>query len=234
MQRRLSGGWVRGDCSACDEDATPQATPGYMLMGGSTDVNAGFRWFNGNTNGGDVVVIRCARHPPWIAVIVVVEADAEERARSPLRRPSPPSLVVPRPLLFLLPLPSLRLACRASGSDGYNDYIYDLGGVASVTTLVTNQARGAEADEVEERILRAEGIFMAGGDQWDYVSMWNNTRLSRAVQHCITNKTVTLGGTSAGTRRIVCAPLSLVRGARRHLGQVNLSRKTLVDKHFLI
>ena len=189
MQRRLSGGWVRGDCSACDEDATPQATPGYMLMGGSTDVNAGFRWFNGN--------------------IVVVEADAEERARAPLRRPSPPSLFVPRPLLFLLPLPSLlRLARRASGSDGYNDYIYDLGGVASVTTLVTNQARGAEADEVEERILRAEGIFMAGGDQWDYVSMWNNTRLSRAVQHCITNKTVTLGGTSAGTRRIVCAPLS--------------------------
>ena len=89
---------------------------------------------------------------------------------------------------------------RASGSDGYNEYIYDLGGVASVTTLVTTEAAGADADEVEERILRAEGIFIAGGDQWDYVSMWNNTRLSRAVQHCITNKTVTLGGTSAGER----------------------------------
>jgi hypothetical protein len=29
-----------------------------MLMGGSTDVNAAFRWFNGLTNGGDVVVLR--------------------------------------------------------------------------------------------------------------------------------------------------------------------------------
>lgn len=87
---------------------------------------------------------------------------------------------------------------RASGSDGYNDYIYGLGGVASVTTLVILQARAAADPVVEERILRAEGIFLAGGDQWDYVSMWNNTLLSRAVQHCITNKTVPLGGTSAG------------------------------------
>ena len=46
---------------ACNTDATPQATPGLMLMGGSTDVNAGFRWFNGNTNGGDVVVLRCVQ-----------------------------------------------------------------------------------------------------------------------------------------------------------------------------
>ena len=67
-----------------------------------------------------------------------------------------------------------------------------------------------------DRVLRSEGIFIAGGDQWDYVSMWNNTRLSAAVQHCITNKTVTVGGTSAGPWRWPSAAARKRHGLTAH------------------
>ena len=88
---------------------------------------------------------------------------------------------------------------RASGSDGYNDYMYtDLGGINSVETIVFNNASAAYEPHVHQVILDAEAIWFAGGDQWDYVSYWNNTPIDSLVREAVNQRNVAIGGTSAG------------------------------------
>lgn len=92
---------------------------------------------------------------------------------------------------------------RASGSTGYNHYIYGLGTVNSVETLLIDSRTKAMKAEVGERIRQAEMLFIAGGDQWNYVTYWKNSEVSKAIQYLIEVKKVPVGGTSAG-----CAVLS--------------------------
>lgn len=88
---------------------------------------------------------------------------------------------------------------RATGSDGYNDYIYsDLGGVNSVETILINSKTKANKQEVYNKIVNAEALFIAGGDQWDYVKYWKNTKTEDAINHLINTKHAPVGGTSAG------------------------------------
>ncbi|MBS1569841.1 MAG: cyanophycinase [Bacteroidetes bacterium] len=91
------------------------------------------------------------------------------------------------------------LVLRASGSDGYNDYMYtDLGGVNSVETIVFNNGTAANEPYVAQRIQRAEAIWFAGGDQWNYVSYWRNTPVMDLVNAAIADRHIAIGGTSAG------------------------------------
>jgi cyanophycinase len=89
------------------------------------------------------------------------------------------------------------LVLRASGSDGYNAYIYAMGGVDSVETLVVKTRSAAADPYVLERIRQAEAIFIAGGDQNDYIRLWKGTPLQAALEDALARK-VPLGGTSAG------------------------------------
>ena len=75
------------------------------------------------------------------------------------------------------------LVLRASGSDGYNDYLYeDLGvTVNSVETIKFNSASAASDPYIHQRIQQAEGIWFAGGDQWDYVSYWRETAVDSLI-----------------------------------------------------
>jgi len=50
---------------------------------------------------------------------------------------------------------------------------------------------------VAERIRKAEALFIAGGDQWNYVRVWNHTPVSEAIQALI-DRGIPVGGTSAG------------------------------------
>lgn len=87
---------------------------------------------------------------------------------------------------------------RTSGSDGYNDYIYsELGGVDSVTTLMITSTELANDPWVADQIQNAEGIFLAGGDQWTYVSNWKDTQVTVSIMTAW-NKGALLGGSSAG------------------------------------
>ncbi|MGB4929806.1 MAG: hypothetical protein WBP43_07535, partial [Chitinophagales bacterium] len=61
---------------------------------------------------------------------------------------------------------------RVTGEDGYNQYIYDMGGVNSVETIVINTTSSANNMGVYNRIINAEALFIAGGDQWNYVNYW--------------------------------------------------------------
>ncbi|HEU5290222.1 MAG TPA: cyanophycinase, partial [Cyclobacteriaceae bacterium] len=87
---------------------------------------------------------------------------------------------------------------RASGSTGYNDYIYGLGTVNSVETLLINSHEKAMKESVAKRIREAEMLFIAGGDQANYVKFWKDTPVSEAIQYLISEKKVPIGGTSAG------------------------------------
>jgi cyanophycinase len=86
---------------------------------------------------------------------------------------------------------------RASGSDAYDEYIDGLGRVDSVETLLIADPRGAADPFVVERVRRAEAIFVAGGDQWNYLRMWKGKPLGRVLQKAV-DRGVPLGGTSAG------------------------------------
>lgn len=130
-------------------DATAIALQGgTVLMGGSTDVDAAFRWMCGRSKGGDFLVI------------------------------------------------------RATGTDAYNPYIQGLcavGGVAanSVATLIIPTATAAQDARVSDLIMKAEAIWIAGGDQSDYINLWKGTAVQTALNARIAAG-VPVGGTSAG------------------------------------
>lgn len=92
------------------------------------------------------------------------------------------------------------LVLRTSGSDGYNNYFYSGLGVAvnSVETIVMHNATAAYEPYIVNRIKKAEAIWFAGGNQWDYVSFWNNTPIDTAIHYLIHVKKASFGGTSAG------------------------------------
>ncbi len=87
---------------------------------------------------------------------------------------------------------------RASQANEVGEEFYrKVGGVASVETFVFS-GRGASSDPALLRALaRADGIFIAGGDQSRYVRYWKNTPVADALDaHVRAGKP--LGGTSAG------------------------------------
>jgi len=92
------------------------------------------------------------------------------------------------------------LVIRASGSDGYNNYFYtDLGvTVNSVESIVFNDATAADEPYIHQKIQNAEAIWMAGGDQWNYVSYWRNTPIDSLINLAISDRKIVIGGTSAG------------------------------------
>lgn len=87
---------------------------------------------------------------------------------------------------------------RASGADGYNDYLFsDIGGVDSVETLLVDTAALADDPYVVCRVAQAEAVFMAGGDQAQYMTLWKDRGLAEAVMTAWDRGAV-VGGTSAG------------------------------------
>jgi cyanophycinase len=87
---------------------------------------------------------------------------------------------------------------RASGTDAYNPYIYGLCGCDSVETFVFKNRNAAFQPFVIDHIRKAEALFIAGGDQSDYVNFWKNTPVEDAINYLANVKRVPVGGTSAG------------------------------------
>ncbi|MBO0949297.1 cyanophycinase [Fibrella forsythiae] len=89
---------------------------------------------------------------------------------------------------------------RASGSDGYNTYLYTTLGetVNSVETILLNSAEWVNDEAVVQKIRNAEALFIAGGDQGNYVKYWKDSKVETAINYLINSKKVPVGGTSAG------------------------------------
>lgn len=86
---------------------------------------------------------------------------------------------------------------RASGSDGYQEYLAGLGKVNSVVTIVFKARKASFDKTVLGFVQGAEGIFLAGGRQDRYFQYWENSPVAKLLQSCHKRKVV-LGGTSAG------------------------------------
>ena len=92
------------------------------------------------------------------------------------------------------------LVIRTSGSDGYNDYLFNQLGVSvnSVETIVFNNPSAANEFYIHQKINKAEAIWIAGGDQWNYISYWRDTPIDSLINNGIQNRNMAIGGTSAG------------------------------------
>jgi cyanophycinase len=89
------------------------------------------------------------------------------------------------------------LVIRATGGDDYDPYIAKLCKQNSVATLVIPDKQTAEDPTTAEIISKAEALFIAGGDQSNYVKYWKDTPVEDAINQLI-RRGVPVGGTSAG------------------------------------
>lgn len=102
---------------------------------------------------------------------------------------------------------------RATGADGYNTYMYNMVNVNSVETIMIDSRTKADMATVTQKIRNAEALFIAGGDQSDYVNYWKNTGTEDAINYLINSKGVTVGGTSAGLAILGSAYYSALTGS---------------------
>jgi cyanophycinase len=87
---------------------------------------------------------------------------------------------------------------RASGSiEAQDEFFKDIGGVTAAQTLVFEDRKAASDPQVLEIVRQADGIFIAGGDQSNYVRYWKGTPLNDALNRHVRDGKP-LGGTSAG------------------------------------
>lgn len=120
---------------------------------------------------------------------------------------------------------------RATGDGAYNPYIYYsnaassttstvpvdgwVGGAAlgltSVETLVIPSIAAADDPFVNEVVGRANAVWIAGGDQADYIKYWKGRTLARTLDTLMT-KNVPIGGTSAGLAVLGQFDYSALRG----------------------
>lgn len=87
---------------------------------------------------------------------------------------------------------------RAGGNPSYDSFIFKLGPVASVQTLVVPDIDTANDPALEPYIRNAGAIWLTGGDQGDYYNFWKGTLLERLVSRQVDNYGIPIGGTSAG------------------------------------
>ena len=87
---------------------------------------------------------------------------------------------------------------RATGTDAYNPYIYGLGTVDSVETLIIPSRTAAADPFVVAKIRNAEALWIAGGNQSNYTEYWKGTPVADAINYVANTKKAPVGGTSAG------------------------------------
>lgn len=164
------------------------STPSFVLMGGGPDVDKAFRW----------MIERAGVRP----------ASAGKPATG-----------------------GRFVIVRATGADGYNPYIYYSNaslqtdqsaaddwvggaqlGLSSVETLVIPDRAAANSDFVNKVVRSANAVFIAGGDQSDYIREWKRTKLEASLLELMENR-VPIGGTSAGLAVLGQFDFSALRGS---------------------
>ncbi len=87
---------------------------------------------------------------------------------------------------------------RSTGTNAYNSYIYGLGTVNSVQTLLVNTTAEGDNACVGETVRRAEMVFITGGNQQNYIDYFKGRAVGNALNYLINTKQAPIGGTSAG------------------------------------
>jgi len=86
---------------------------------------------------------------------------------------------------------------RFGGTDAYNPYIFALCGCDSVETIMFKNKNASTDPVVINKIRNAEALFIAGGDQSNYIDLWKDTPIEDAINF-VAAKPAPIGGTSAG------------------------------------
>jgi cyanophycinase len=89
------------------------------------------------------------------------------------------------------------LILRAHGTDAYNPYVQKLCKLNSVATLILPSREAAMDPFAAKKIGAASVLFIAGGDQANYINFWMGTPVQTALNDAI-HRGVPIGGTSAG------------------------------------
>jgi cyanophycinase len=121
------------------------------------------------------------------------------------------------------------LILRANGSDAYNDYVNKMCHQNSIATLVIGTKEAAMDPFVATTIRHAEALFIAGGDQANYIRNWKDTPVQDAINDLI-HRHVPVGGTSAGLAVLGQFSYSAL-GDRDNDPNLN-SKETLADPYF--
>ncbi len=86
---------------------------------------------------------------------------------------------------------------RASGGNDFHASVEKAGKVQSIETFVFRDRRASGDPKVKEALARADALYIAGGDQWNYVRYWRQSPVSDAI-HTLAQRGVPIAGTSAG------------------------------------
>ena len=84
----------------------------------------------------------------------------------------------------------------AAGSAWLEGYFRSLG-ADSAFSLVVPSTASANDSAVYHTVVGCDGLFLRGGDQWQYVNKWRGTLLQQAIRDVLRSGGV-VGGTSAG------------------------------------
>lgn len=83
------------------------------------------------------------------------------------------------------------------GKEIGQEFYHDIGGIQSVEIFVFHARSQSTNKKILDRLRKADGIFIAGGDQARYVRFWRGTAVNEILNaHVAAGKP--LGGTSAG------------------------------------
>lgn len=145
-----------------------RTSPSYVLMGGGPDVDEAFRW----------MIKQAGVEPGSGGRLVVIRATGDGAYD---------------PYIYYSNAASSRAA--ADIVDGW------VGGASlgltSVETLVVPDSAAANDAFVNAVLARASAVWIAGGDQADYIKFWKGQALERTLA-TLMGKNVPVGGTSAG------------------------------------
>ncbi|HMA63328.1 MAG TPA: Type 1 glutamine amidotransferase-like domain-containing protein, partial [bacterium] len=78
----------------------------------------------------------------------------------------------------------------------YANYFKSLGASSESHALQITSAIANDSSTYQD-LISAQGIFIEGGDQWEYVNSWKGTLVEDAIHHVFNNGGA-IGGTSAG------------------------------------
>ena len=151
-------------------DTDRATTPSYVIMGGGPDVDKAFQW----------MIQRAGIKPGMGGRLVVIRARGTEAYN---------------PYIYYSDANGGTTTLPPTNQDGWVGGAYL--GLSSVETLVIPDVNAANNEAVNKIVARANVVFIAGGDQSDYIKYWKNTQLDWTLQTLNTNK-VPIGGTSAG------------------------------------
>jgi len=84
----------------------------------------------------------------------------------------------------------------ADASNWLPNYFMSLGADTAYNKTISSTSV-ANLQSIYDELITAKGIFIRGGDQWNYIRTWKGTKVDSAIQYVFNNGGV-IAGTSAG------------------------------------